>query len=167
MRECVALAAGTTTRIVVNDRLDVAIASGAHGVHLRERGIDVANARRISGAGLLIGRSVHSAEAAIHARSADYLIAGSVFPTASKPGEAASLGLEGLRDVVRAAGDCAVWAVGGITAERLPEVVRCGARGIAAIGVFIPADRSLKIGQAVETLTRTLRFSFDTPVELF
>ena len=59
VRDAVRMAAGSATRIVVNDRVDVAVACGAHGVHLRENGVPAAGARR-AGARLLIGRSVHS-----------------------------------------------------------------------------------------------------------
>jgi thiamine-phosphate pyrophosphorylase len=163
VRGCVALATGTTTRIVVNERVDVAVAAGAHGTHLRETSIDVRVARRLTGPEALIGRSVHTASAAErHRADATYLIAGSVYSTASKPGAPASLGLTGLREVVSAAGECPVWAVGGITIETIPEVLRCGVRGIAAIGAFIPAELTRDIGQAVEKLTRSLRFCFDS-----
>src|SRR5262249_45429339 len=80
----VALARGSRTRVVVNDRLDVAIACGAAGVHLRGDSFPVAEARRIAPRDFLIGRSVHTPEEAVAAADADYLVAGAVFPTASK-----------------------------------------------------------------------------------
>jgi thiamine-phosphate diphosphorylase len=166
VRECAAVAQGTSTRIVVNDRLDVALVAPAHGIHLRAAGVTVETARRLTGHDLLVGRSVHSARSAELARTADYVIAGSVFVTASKPGATtASLGLQGLREVVRVAAECPVWAVGGITAETARHVGECGARGIAAIGAFIPNRPPPDIGRAVETLVHTLRFSFDRPRE--
>ena len=74
--------------LVVNDRVDVAMASGADGVQLGENGLDVASARRLAGSGMLIGRSVHSAEGAraAEAEGADFLVLGTVFDTASHPG---------------------------------------------------------------------------------
>jgi thiamine-phosphate pyrophosphorylase len=139
----VAIARGSTTRIIVNDRLDVALAAGADGVHLRSDSVPVSAARRIARNGFLIGRSVHgAAETASEGAGADYLIAGTVFPTASKSGEVSLLGVEGLAGVVRAA--CQpVLAIGGMTLDRLPVVAAAGAAGIAAIGLFLAEDRGL------------------------
>jgi thiamine-phosphate diphosphorylase len=131
-----AIARGSSTRVVVNDRLDVALACGADGVHLRGDSISIADARRIAPPRFLVGKSVHSAaEAAAAAIGADYLIAGSVFPTVSKGGAPASLGLDGLRAVVRSA-VVPVWAIGGITLDRLEAIRDSGAAGAAAIGLF-------------------------------
>ncbi len=126
----------TPTRVVVNDRLDVAVASGAHGVHLRGDSIAPARARSMVPAGFLIGRSVHGAEeAAVAARGADYCIAGTVFPTPSKPGLRQPLGLEGLQAIVRAV-PVPVLAIGGVSMERIEAVAATGAAGMAAIGLF-------------------------------
>jgi thiamine-phosphate pyrophosphorylase len=159
VRECVELAAGTSTRIVVNDRIDVAWAAGAHGVHLPEDSVGIEHARQIGGRGWLIGRSIHTVQSARRAQSADYLIAGSVFETASKPGTPVSLGVDGLRDVVLAAGECPVWAVGGVTPDRVGQILECGAQGVAAIGAFIPMGQSTEVAEQSERLTRQLRFS--------
>jgi thiazole tautomerase (transcriptional regulator TenI) len=132
----VAIARGTPTRIVVNDRLDVAIASGAHGVHLRGDSIPPERARSMAPAGFLIGRSVHSAdEAVLAARGADYVVAGTVFPTSSKPGLRQHLGLGGLAAIVRAV-PVPVLAIGGVTVERIEAAASAGAAGIAAIGLL-------------------------------
>lgn len=133
--EALAIARGTPTRIVVNDRLDVALACRADGVHLREDSIGVADARRIAPGGFLVGRSVHDVDGARAAAGADYLIAGTVFPTASKPDAARWLGVEGLRAIVRAV-RVPVLAIGGMTTGRAAEVAATGAAGIAAIGLF-------------------------------
>jgi thiamine-phosphate pyrophosphorylase len=159
IRASVGAARGTGTRIVVNDRLDLALAAGAHGVHLRERSIGIEAARRLSGKDFLIGRSVHDAATAARTRTADYMIAGSVFETASKPGQAASLGLEGLRTVVAAAGECPVWAIGGVTAANVGDLARCGARGMAAIGAFLPLPGTTDIAGAVQQLAQFIRQS--------
>ena len=127
---------GTPTRVVVNDRLDVAMACGAHGVHLRADSIPPADARRLAPRGFLVGRSVHGvAEAAQAAESVDYLIAGTVFATSSKPEGYALLGTDGLREIARAV-RVPVLAIGGMTRERLAEVAAAGAAGLAAIGLF-------------------------------
>lgn len=132
---CVARVRGTTARIVVNDRLDVALAAGAHGAHLRSDSFSAARARPTAPPGFLLGRSIHDAGAAqVAASSADYLIFGTVFQTTSKPGRAAA-GLPALADVVRAT-TLPVLAVGGVTIENIPDVARAGAAGIAAIGLF-------------------------------
>lgn len=138
----VSLARGSRTRVLVNDRVDVAIAAGAGGVHLKAASIATAAVRRIAPAGFLIGRSVHDAdEAARESQAADYLLAGTVWPTRSKPAGHRTLGADGLAAIVRAA-RVPVLAIGGIGVERLPEVARAGAAGVAAIGLFIPADTS-------------------------
>ena len=130
--------AGTPTRLVVNDRIDVALACGADGVHLRGDSIPIPAARRLAPPGFLVGRSVHGVDEAIGAAGADYLIAGTVFPSASKPGPAPLLGIEGLRSIVKAV-DLPVLAIGGIAGERIGEVAAAGAAGFAAIGVFMAA----------------------------
>jgi|KBSMisStandDraft_5_1062788.scaffolds.fasta_scaffold02524_7 thiamine-phosphate pyrophosphorylase len=138
--ELLAVAAHTRTRIVVNDRLDVALACGADGVHLRGDSIPVSAARQLAPKGFLVGRSVHGVEGAAAAAGADYLIAGTVFTSASKPAATPLLGIEGLKAIVRAV-DCPVLAIGGITGDRIAEVAAAGAAGFAAIGLFM-ADRT-------------------------
>src|SRR5262249_60500996 len=95
--ELLAVTRRTPSRIVVNDRLDVALAAGADGVHLRAGSIPVAEARRLAPAGFLTGRSVHSAAEAAAARDADYLLARAVFPSRSQGTSHPLLGLDGLR----------------------------------------------------------------------
>jgi thiamine-phosphate pyrophosphorylase len=138
--EMVATAHGSRSRVVVNDRLDVALACGAHGVHLRADSMPAFAARSIAPRGFVIGRSVHTLEeAAAVASDVDYLIAGTVWPTASKPGRPAGpplLGLSGLA-AITAAVSVPVLAIGGVTLDRIQGVVSCGAAGIAAIGLFM------------------------------
>jgi thiamine-phosphate pyrophosphorylase len=136
---------GTSTRLVVNDRLDVALACGADGVQLRGDSIPVAAARRIAPTGFLIGRSVHGVSEAIAAADADYLVAGTVFRSASKAAGTPLLGIEGLRAIVRAV-DRPVLAIGGVTDARLGEVADAGAAGLAAIGLFLPSHPDAEVG---------------------
>jgi thiamine-phosphate diphosphorylase len=134
---CVEAVAGTRSRVLVNDRLDVALAAGAHGVHLPGHGVAAARARTMVPRGFLIGRSVHHASEAarVAAEGAiDYLVFGTVYPTASKAGIAPA-GTAGLAAAV-AAVSIPVLAIGGVTVERAPEVARTGAAGVAAIGMF-------------------------------
>jgi thiamine-phosphate pyrophosphorylase len=135
--EAVAVARGSRTRILVNDRLDIAVACGAHGVHLRADSMPASAVRSIAPAGFLVGRSVHDAdEAARAAPDVDYLIAGTVFPSASKPDAEPLLGDAGLADVARASA-APVLGIGGVTIERFPRVAAAGAAGVAGIGLFL------------------------------
>lgn len=162
LRTCVELTRRSNCRVLVNDRADLAIAAGAHGVHLRESSIAIDDARRlVTLHDLMIGRSVHDATTAVRARTADYLIAGSVFETASKPGRPRSLGLDGLREVVDAAGKCPVWAIGGVTQERMAAIAACGVQGVAAIGAFLPPAESTNVEGDVKKNAEALRFSLD------
>jgi thiamine-phosphate pyrophosphorylase len=141
--ELVRLTRGTATRVVVNDRLDVALACGADGVHLRGDSMPPEAARSIAPAGFLIGRSVRAEEnAKAAAAAADYLVAGTVFPTPSKAGLTEWLGVDGLARICRSV-PVPVLAIGGVTVERLPVIAAAGAAGIAAIGLFANAHKSL------------------------
>ena len=138
-RRLVAAVSGTATRIIVNDRLDVALAAGAHGVHLRSRSFAASRARKLVPAGFLVGRSVHvSDDVSTAAGGADYLVYGNVYETPSKPGLPAA-GLSRLADVVRAT-SVPVLAVGGVSRERIPAVLDAGAVGFAAISMFSELD---------------------------
>jgi thiamine-phosphate diphosphorylase len=140
----------TVTRVVVNDRLDVALTSGADGVHLRADSIPPEAARAIAPPGFLIGRSVHSLDEAVDASAGvDYLIAGTVYPSASKPGMTEMLGLHGLAEIAGAV-HVPVLGIGGITIDRLGDVARAGAAGVAAIGLFVPVP-PVGIGEAARS----------------
>ena len=159
LRECVSLTRGTRCQLIVNDRVDLALAAGAHGVHLREDSISIGDVRQLAPTNFVVGRSIHDAASAAGGRSADYLIVGSVFETASKPGQPATLGLDGLRQVADAARPCPVWAVGGISTETVREVKACGISGVAAIGAFLPSPSAVDIANDVRQRTEALRFS--------
>jgi thiamine-phosphate pyrophosphorylase len=127
----------TSCKVVVNDRLDVALAAGAHGVHLKGESIGTASARALAPVGMLVGRSVHSVNEAVAAArdGADYLICGTVFESRSKAPGHRPAGLALVEEVV-AAVPIPVVAIGGVTIDRLAEVAATGAAGIAAIGLF-------------------------------
>lgn len=152
----VAIARGSSTRVVVNDRLDVAIAAGADGVHLRGDSLPISAVRGIVPAGFLVGRSVHSADEAASAVDADYLVAGTMFPSTSKPEATAWLGVEGLRAIVGVT-PVPVLAIGGVTLDRLSGVAESGAAGVAAIGLLARSDVS-----GMTDVTSSLRRLFDT-----
>jgi len=140
----VRIARGSPTRVVVNDRLDVAVACEAHGVHLRGDSVPPALARSLAPPGFLIGRSVHELQEAMAvAPHVDYVIAGTVFPTSSKPGRTELLGVSGLASI-SAAVRTPVLAIGGITVEHAGEVSAAGAAGIAAVSLFTDVERPIK-----------------------
>lgn len=127
------------TRVVVNERVDIALAAGAHGVHLPADGIAAARAREMVPASFLIGRSVHSvaeARAAAQPGGCDYLVFGTVFSTSSKPVTHPLAGVDGLAAACRAV-TLPVLAIGGITVGHFPALVRAGAAGFGAIGLFL------------------------------
>jgi thiamine-phosphate pyrophosphorylase len=134
---------------IVNSSLQVALASVADGVHLTENAAMVERPERP----LLIGRSVHSREAAQEACAAcsDYLVAGPIFKTASHP-NATPAGLELIESI---AGDAAVpvLAVGGITDRRVGDVVRAGASGVAVISSILSSNSP---GRAAQLLKQAL-----------
>ena len=152
VHDCVAAVRGTRARVIVNDRLDVALAGGADGVHLKSASFAAARVRRIAPAGFLIGRSVHSVDETIRAGAGvDYLIFGTVFRTPSKT-ESTPAGPAALADVVRAT-RIPVLAVGGVTVETAGLVAGTGAAGVAAIGQF--ADRApAALPSVVESFAR-------------
>jgi thiamine-phosphate pyrophosphorylase len=137
VRDAVNAARGSATRILVNDRLDVALACGADGVHLRADSIPPSQVRRIAPEGFLIAQAIHSVDEARRAADVDYVVAGTVFATPSKPDADRWLGIDGLRAVVQAS-RAPVLAIGGVTPDRISEILRTGAAGIAAIGLFLP-----------------------------
>ena len=122
--------------VLVSSRVDLALASGAAGVHLPEDDLPPAAARALLGDRRLVGRSVHSVEAARQAadEGADYLVFGPVFESGSHLGQPAA-GLEALRRVAGAAG-VPVLAIGGVDAGRAAACLEAGAAGFAAIGHF-------------------------------
>ena len=161
----VALADGSPTRVLVNDRVDVALAAGAHGVHLRSDSVPTAAVRRMAPRHFVIGRSVHGPEeAAALAGEADYLTAGTVWMTPSKAASLVLLGPEGLAEVAKVA-RVPVLAIGGVTLARIGAVAEAGAAGAAAIGLFMSdaaaADTQKKCGAVpLRTLVGKLRAGF-------
>ena len=146
----VRLSACPPARLFVNDRLDVALAVGAAGVQLGQGSLPPADARRLN-AGWWIGKSVHDlreAEAA-HAGGADYLLVGPVFPTATHP-DRAPVGSARLKEIVGLG--LPVVAIGGVTPERIPELMAEAAiHGVAAIRALWhaadPADAARRMLQ--------------------
>lgn len=139
-RALLELAAAHGSRILINDRVDVALAAGAHGVHLGQDDLPPAAARRLLGPEAVIGVSVRSPEEARAAErdGADYLAANLVYATATKTDLPAPIGLDGLR-ALRAASALPLVAIGGIDAERAGAVVAAGADGVAVVAAVMAA----------------------------
>ena len=163
VRRCVEAVRGSGARVLVNDRLDVALAAGADGVHLRADSLPPSAARSIAPAGFLIGRSVHRLDEALRvAPDVDYLIAGTVFPTPSKPAGTPLLGVGGLRSIA-AAVRVPVLAIGGISIERIGQIAEAGAAGVAAVGVFIGRRSETGCGAApLAGVVQPARRQFDS-----
>jgi thiamine-phosphate diphosphorylase len=162
VQRVLAAVADTPARVVVNDRMDVALAAGAHGVHLRGDSIDTAAARRLAPAGFLVGRSVHAAEEAERAAEsgADYVILGTVFESVSKPGRQGA-GLALLEEAVTRC-SAPVIAIGGMTAARAAEVAATGAAGMAAIGMFMGAQgTAIEVQANLESMVARIRRAFE------
>jgi thiamine-phosphate pyrophosphorylase len=128
-------------RLIVNDRVDVALAVGADAVQRTHASLPVDHIRKIAGTRLAIGASVHSLEDAVDAevRGAAFLVFGPVYDTPSKRRWGAPQGLERLSKVV-AAVRIPVIAIGGLTPERVAAVRASGAAGVAAIAAILDTD---------------------------
>lgn len=121
------------TRLLINERFDVALAAGLDGVHLPSRSIAAREIRRIAPAGFLIGVSAHTL--AEIDPDADFAVVSPVFPSKSKPGYGPPLGIEGLAALAQAS-PIPVFALGGITKENAASCVAAGAAGVAGISLF-------------------------------
>ena len=135
-----ALLAGTGVPLFINDRLDVALAVGADGVHLGQNDLPIADARRLVGNRMIIGISAESVADAIRAEAegADYIGASPVFTTPTKTDTAPPLGLDGLRAIRRAV-RLPLVAIGGIDANNAAQVLRAGADGLAVVSAIVSA----------------------------
>jgi len=122
--------AGSESSVVVNSDIELARKLGV-GVHLPEAGPSIESARAVLGTDTVVGRSIHSIEAAASSEGASYLIAGHIFDTASKENRP-PIGIDQLRGIVESA-PAPVLAIGGITPERVATVLRAGAAGIAVM----------------------------------
>lgn len=135
---CVNAAAGTLTKILINDRFDIALAAGANGVHLTSDSIPTRFVRDAAPKSFVIGVSTHSIMSAEKARGegADFVTLSPVFPTISKNQSLPPVGLEALTRACRAVSPFPVIALGGIEAANWRSALDAGACGIAGIGFF-------------------------------
>jgi thiamine-phosphate pyrophosphorylase len=129
---------GSSTRILINDRADIAAGAGAHGVHLTTQSLEIAVIRNSFAQNFLIGASTHSWEEAqrAHKQGADFIVFGPIFSTKSKEQFGPPLGLEKLSDVCGNLDGFPVLALGGVSELTAPQCFEGGARGVAGIGLF-------------------------------
>ena len=159
VRRAVAAAHDSGVPVLVNDRLDVALAAGAAGVHLREDSVRADRVRAVTPPGFVLGRSVHSApdgEAVARTGACDYLLFGTVYPSAGKPPGHPVAGEVALAEICRRV-TLPVIAIGGIDETRASAVAAAGAAGVAAIGAFMTGDAG-----ALASRVRAMRAAFDT-----
>jgi thiamine-phosphate pyrophosphorylase len=132
------LTRGTNTRLLVNDRADVAAGAGADGVHLTSHSLDAATIRQTFGDKLLIGVSTHvlSEGRAARDQGADFIVFGPVFETESKAGFGPPAGLQKLSEVVHDLREFPVLALGGISLQNAADCLMAGAAGVAGISIF-------------------------------
>lgn len=135
------LTRNSETRLLVNDRADIARAAGAAGVHLSTRSLGVDVIRRTFGPEFLIGVSTHTiAEARAAREHADFAVFGPVFRTESKKNYGAPQGVAKLAEVAREVAPFPIIALGGISVDQLAACRAAGAAGIAGIGIFNPRE---------------------------
>jgi thiamine-phosphate pyrophosphorylase len=142
-RAAIDIARANSVKIIINDRVDIALVLKADGVHLGQDDLPPEKARKILGEEAIIGFSTHSTRQAIEAvrLPVDYVAIGPVFATATKENPDETVGIEGVRRVREAIGDFPLVAIGGITAVNFREVLGAGADSVAVIKsvLFPPA----------------------------
>jgi thiamine-phosphate pyrophosphorylase len=151
------LSRGSATRLLINDRSDLALAAGAAGVHLTTTSLPANVVRQAFGDRFLIGVSTHSLAEAQRAKDegANFVVFGPIFETASKREYGPALGLDKLAQVSSELSPFAVLALGGVTTSNVADCIRAGARGIAGISMSEEPER---LGDIADDLRR----SFDT-----
>ena len=145
---------GSDTRLLINDRSDIARAAGADGVHLTAQSLSPDVVRKIYGSEFLIGASTHSSEEAraAKARGADFVVFGPVFATESKREFGEPQGLERLQEITNELRGFPVVAIGGITLENVAACFNAGASGVAAIRLFDDAERISSTAEVIRSV---------------
>lgn len=159
----VAIASDSGAAVVVNDRIDVALAVPVAGIHLGRRSLSVAMARRLvagpADRQMTVGVSCHTAEEVDEAASvgADYVFMGAVHGTPSHPGRAV-IGLQGLREACSPGRRLPVVGIGGVTPERVDAIVASGAHGVAVIrGIWDRGRPDLAVSTYLSALSNAFR----------
>ena len=155
-KAAVEFAAQGGVQLIINDRVDVALAVGAAGVHLGQDDLSPEAARKLLGTEAIVGYSTHNVDQAIEASKLpiDYLAIGPIFATATKSDTAPVLGLDGLRAVRQAIGRFPLVAIGGITLTNARAVIDAGADSVAVISALLAHPRG--ITEATQTLLAAL-----------
>jgi len=164
---CLDIIKGTSAQLVVNDRLDVALGTGASGVHLREESLNPDRVRMRTPKGFLIGYSAHDIDGAVAASVyVDYIVLGTIYHSRSKPPSQKLLGVSALAHTSRLTA-VPILAIGGVTKDVLSEVAHSGAAGIAAIDLFVEAGRSQENRTlGITHLVNTVQEAFDSQKSL-
>jgi len=141
------VARGSATRVLVNDRADIARAAGCAGVHLTTSSLDAEVVRRAFGEEFLIGVSAHTFQEAraAYAGGADFAVFGPVFDTPSKRAYGPPVGLGALKESARSLSPFPVVALGGVGVEQVEDVLRAGAAGVAGIRLFADGQNLARI----------------------
>ncbi|HEX3558577.1 MAG TPA: thiamine phosphate synthase [Pyrinomonadaceae bacterium] len=149
------LTRGTATRLLVNDRADIARAAACDGVQLTTRSLDARVVRRAFGPDFLVGVSAHTLQEARTARDsdADFVVFGPVFDTPSKRQYGPPLGLERLREAAHALAPFPLVAVGGVDEGNARDVLGAGAAGVAAIRLFTNGQSLALTVHLIESLS--------------
>lgn len=149
-----ALTRGSATRVVVNDRADIARAAGCDGVHLTTRSLEARAVRRAFGEDFLIGVSAHTVDEARAAREggADFAVFGPVFDTPSKRAYGPPVGLEALKDAAHVLSPFPLVALGGVDETNAGGCLVAGAEGIAGIRLFADGQNLARAVHLIEDL---------------
>ena len=155
-KAAVVVAERSGVQLIINDRVDVALAARAHGVHLGQDDLPPEAARKMLGPTAIVGYSTHTIDQALEAVKLpiDYLAIGPIFPTTSKLDTFPVLGLDGLRAVRRAIGEFPLVAIGGITHANAREVIAAGADSVAVINALLSDPK--RIIEMTRSLIQTL-----------
>lgn len=161
-RALCALTKKTGTLFIINDRLDVAIACGADGVHLGQDDTCASVARQIAPPGFIIGVSVGTIDEAVRAErdGADYIAVSPVFPTASKGNAGPGHGLDVLRKI-RNKVTIPVIAIGGISQENAQDVIAAGADGVAVISAVVGSPDITRAARELKAIVRKAKHIFN------
>lgn len=158
IEECKALIRGHDAKLVVNDRVDIAMALGADGVHLGQDDLPPFEARKLLFPGAIIGFSTHSVEQAIEAVKlpVDYIAAGPIFQTLSKADHEPAIGLKGLLKIREAIGGLPLVAIGGINLDNCTDVLSAGADSVAMISALVsePSQIATRMRKALEIASK-------------
>lgn len=160
--ESLELAREVGMKLIVNDRVDIAIAAGADGIHLGQDDLSPLIARRLLGDDAIIGYSTHSVEQAIEAASmpVDYIAVGPVFSTSTKENPDPVIGIEGVRRIRNAVGSIKIVAIGGTGPSNIADVMAAGANSAAIISdLFLAPNDIAGRYEALEKATSSVKHS--------